>query len=61
MKHPKAKVFLSAFNSLIDGGDNNVVKKDSGDNKSSNSKGEEQVHGEFDEDIYNFLAKVGSL
>jgi hypothetical protein len=38
--------------------DNNV---DSGDDESSNSEGEEQVHGEFDEDIHNFLAKVGSL
>ncbi len=61
LKDPKAKAFLSAFNALFNGGDNNVDKKVSGDDKSSNSEGEEQVHGEFDEDIYNFLAKVGSL
>jgi hypothetical protein len=61
LKDPKVKAFLSAFNALFDGGDNSVDKKDSGDDESSNSKGEEQVHGEFDEEIYNFLAKVGSL
>jgi hypothetical protein len=61
LKDPKAKAFLSAFYALFDGGDNNVDKKDSGDDESSNSEGEGQGHGEFDEDIYNFLAKFGSL
>jgi hypothetical protein len=61
LKDPKAKAFLSAFNALFDGSDNNVYNKDSRDDESSNSEGEEQVHREFNENIYNFLAKVGFL
>ncbi len=40
-----------------------VLKTDSteGDNDASQSDGDEHTEEELDDDIYNFLAKVGSL
>jgi hypothetical protein len=55
----KMKAFLTAFTALFEGS----VKTDSteGDDDASQSDGDEHAKEELDNDIYNFLAKVGSL
>ena len=55
----KMKAFLTAFNALFEGS----VKTDSteGDDDASQSDGDEHAEEELDNDVYNFLAKVGSL
>jgi hypothetical protein len=56
---PKMKTFLTAFNALFEGS----VKTDSteGDDDASQSDGDEHAEEELDNNVYNFLAKVGSL
>ncbi len=53
------KAFLTAFNALFEGS----VKTDSteGDDDASQSDGDEHAKEELDDDVYNFLEKVGSL
>jgi hypothetical protein len=53
------KAFLIAFNALFEGS----VKTDSteGDDNASQNDGEEHAQEELDNNVYNFLAKVGSL
>ncbi len=53
------KAFLTAFNALFEGS----VKTDStkGDNDASESDGDEHAKEELDNNVYIFLAKVGSL
>jgi hypothetical protein len=55
----KMKVFLTAFNALFEGS----VKTDSteGDDNASQSDGDEHAEEKLDDDVYIFLAKVGSL
>jgi hypothetical protein len=54
----KMKAFLTAFNAL-----EGSVKTDSteGDDDASQSDGDKHAKEELDDDVYNFLAKVGSL
>ncbi len=53
------KAFLTAFNALFEGS----VKTDSteGDNNASQNDGDEHAKEELDDNVYIFLAKVGSL
>ncbi len=57
-KDPKMKAFLSAFNALFDDNDDDTP---SPDNDDDGSAGDENNDTEMDEDVYNFLAKVGCL
>jgi hypothetical protein len=55
----KMKAFLTAFNALFEGS----VKTDSteGDDNVSQSDGDKHAEEELDDNVYNFLAKFGSL
>ena len=59
MKDPKMKAFLSAFNALFDGGANKASVE--GDEDDSQSDVDDHAKEDIDNDVYNFLAKVGSL
>jgi hypothetical protein len=52
------KAFLSAFNILFDGNDDSNKAGGNNDESNHNDKDDDE---EMDDDIYNFLAKVGSL
>jgi hypothetical protein len=52
------KAFFLAFNALFD--DNDDSHKADGDDHESTHNGKDEDR-EMDEDVYNFLAKVGSL
>jgi hypothetical protein len=56
--NPKMKAFLSAFNSLFD--DNDETPMLDGSNEGSTTV-DDIDDAEVDEDVYNFLAKVGCL
>jgi len=51
---PKMKAFLSAFNALFDDNDEDA-------NDDEGSAGDDNDGTDIDEDVYNFLAKVGCL
>ncbi len=53
------KAFLTAFNALFEGSVN--TDSTEGNDNASQSDGDEHAEEELDDDIYNFLAKVGSL
>ncbi len=59
MKDPKMKAFLSAFNALFDGSVNKASVE--GDEDDSQSDVDDHAEEDIDDDVYNFLAKVGSL
>ena len=59
MKDPKMKAFLSAFNALFDGSVNKASVE--GDKDDSQSDVNNHTEEDIDDDVYNFLAKVGSL
>jgi hypothetical protein len=56
MKDPKMKASLSAFNALF----NEKASKE-GDEENSQSDVDDHAEEDIDDDVYNFLAKVGSL
>ncbi len=57
-KDPKMKAFLLVFNALFDGNDD--LHKADGDKDDSNHNDKDD-DDEMDDDVYNVLAKVGSL
>jgi hypothetical protein len=59
MKDPKMKAFLSAFNALFDGSVNKASVE--GNKDDSQSDVDDHAEEDIDDDVYNFLAKVGSL